>query len=274
MKLLSGKELAGYIKERQAHEVRSLRQSGHVQPKLAIVLTIEHPTINVYVRLKKAYGADIGIDVDIHRVAQADAPKVIKQLNQDDSVHGIIVQLPLERPEETEDIVNLVAPEKDVDALGKGAKFDPATPMAILWLLAGYNIDLQQGKHVLLVGRGKLVGQPLERMLEASGVNVHSVDRKTTDLKSETLAADVIITATGSPAILYSDMIKQGAVVVDAGVAGEEGKTVGDLAPDVYERDDLTITPQKGGVGPLTVCALFENVIRATRRVVKVKVNA
>jgi len=103
-------------------------------------------------------------------------------------------------------------------------------------------------------------------MLKASGVNVFVADRQTTDLKSETLQADVIITATGSPAILYPDMLKQGSVVVDAGVAGEEGKTVGDLAPEVYERDDLTLTPTKGGVGPLTVCALFENVIRAARQ--------
>lgn len=266
MKVLNGKELAGYIKERQAREVRALRQAWHVQPKLAIVLTIEHPTINVYVRMKKKYGADILIDVDIHRVKQDDAPALIERLNKDESIHGIIVQLPLERPEETEELVNLVAPEKDVDALGRNAQFDPATPMAILWLLAGYNIDLQ-GKQVLLVGRGKLVGAPLERMLLASGINVSAADRQTKDLKGETLKADVIITATGSPAILFSDMIKQGAVVVDAGVAGEEGKTVGDVASEVYERDDLTITPTKGGVGPLTVCALFENVIRAARRV-------
>ena len=120
---------------------------------------------------------------------------------------------------------------------------------------------------MLLVGRGKLVGGPLERMLQASGVNVMVADRQTKDLRSETLKADVIITATGSPAILFPDMIKQGAVVVDAGVAGEEGKTVGDLDPSVYERDDLIVTPVKGGVGPLTVCALFENVIRASRQV-------
>ncbi len=266
MKILNGKELAGYIKERQARQVRALRQAWHVQPKLAIVLTIEHPTINVYVRMKQKYGADILIDVDVHRVPQDEVPALIKKLNEDESVHGIIVQLPLERPEETEELVNLVSPEKDVDALGKNAQFDPATPMAISWLLAGYNIDLKD-KRVLLVGHGKLVGAPLEKMLRASGVNVSVADRQTKDLKSETLKADVIITATGSPAILFPDMIKKGAVVVDAGVAGEEGKTVGDVAPEVYEeRDDLTITPTKGGVGPLTVCALFENVIRAARR--------
>lgn len=265
MKSLNGKELAGFIQERQARAVRSLRSSGHIQPKLAIILTIEHPTIDVYVRVKKKYGADILVDVDIHRIKQDDAPALIQRLNEDEAVHGIIVQLPLERPDETEDLVNLVAPEKDVDALGERAAFDPATPMAILWLLAGYNVDLQ-GKKVLLIGRGKLVGRPLERMLKSSGVDVSVADRSTTDLEAETLKADVIITATGSPAILYPDMIKQGAVVVDAGVAGESGKTVGDLAPEVYERNDLAITPVKGGVGPLTVCALFENVIRAARQ--------
>ena len=102
-------------------------------------------------------------------------------------------------------------------------------------------------------------------MLKSSGYDVEVIDRSAKDLSEHTKNADVIITATGSPAILYSSMIKQGAVVIDAGVASEEGKTVGDLADDVYQRADLTITPKKGGVGPLTVCALFDNVIRAAR---------
>jgi methylenetetrahydrofolate dehydrogenase (NADP+)/methenyltetrahydrofolate cyclohydrolase len=265
MKLLNGKELAGYIKERQAHEVRALRQAHGILPKLAIVLTVDNPVIDVYMRLKQKYGADILIDVDVHRVKQAEASELLEQLNRDETVHGIIVQLPLENPAETERLVNLVAPEKDVDALGKDAVFDPATPMAIMWLLSGYNVDLR-GKEVLLIGRGKLVGAPLEKIFKASDIDVRVADRQTADLKEEAQEADIIITATGSPAILYPDMIKHGAVVVDAGVASEDGKTVGDVAPEVYERDDLTITPTKGGVGPLTVCALFENVIRAARR--------
>lgn len=264
MKLLNGSELAGFIKERQAHEVRGLRQAWGVNPKLAIVVTVEHPAIDVYMRMKTRYGADILIEVETHRVAQAEAPATIKALNQDPSVHGIIVQLPLEDPSQTEEIVNLVAPEKDVDALGKNATLDPATPLAILWLLAGYNVDLK-GKKIVLVGRGKLVGAPLERMLLNSGYDVEVVDRKTTDMKSVVRQADVIVTATGQPGLVVSDMIKEGTVVVDAGVAGEHGKTVGDLADDVYERDDLTLTPRKGGVGPLTICALFDNVIRAAR---------
>jgi len=266
MKLLDGRELAEFIEERQAHQVRALRQAWQVMPKLAIVVTVEHPAIEVYMRMKKRYGADILVDVVIHRISQAEAPSLIESLNADKTVHGIIVQLPLEDPSETEKIVDLVAPAKDVDALGVNAIYDPATPMAIMWLLAGYNIELR-GKKIVLVGRGKLVGAPLERILLSSEYDVTVLDNKTTDIAPILLDADVIITATGQPGLITADMLKAKAVVVDAGVAGEQGKTVGDLAPAVYERDDITITPAKGGVGPLTICALFENVIRAARNI-------
>ncbi|MGC1177127.1 MAG: bifunctional 5,10-methylenetetrahydrofolate dehydrogenase/5,10-methenyltetrahydrofolate cyclohydrolase [Candidatus Saccharimonadales bacterium] len=265
MKVLNGSDLADYIKERQARQVRALRQAHGIAPKLAIVVTVDNPIIDTYIRLKQQYGADILIDVEVHRVKQTEVSAILNKLSIDASVQGIIVQLPLEDPAQTDEIVNLVPPAKDIDALGAAAEFEPATPMAIMWLLSGYNVDLA-GKRVLLVGRGKLVGAPLEKILKSSDIDVHVADRKTANLAREVAQADVIITATGSPAILYPDMIKQGAVVVDAGVASEDGKTVGDVAPEVYERDDLTITPVKGGVGPLTVCALFENVIRAAQK--------
>lgn len=267
MKLLNGRELASYIKQRQAHEARALIQAHAIQPKLAIIQVKDDPVINTYVRLKKAYGYDISVEVESFHPEQSEIKDVISKLNADETIHGIIVQLPLTDPSQTDEIVNLVAPNKDVDALGAQATFEPATPMAIMWLLAGYNVDLT-GKEVLLIGRGKLVGQPLEKILKDSDISVSVADRTTKDLAAETIKADIIITATGSPAILYPDMIKQNAVVVDAGVASEDGKTVGDVAPELYNRDDLTITPQKGGVGPLTVCALFENVIRAARNTI------
>jgi len=263
MKLLNGTELAGFIKERHAKQVRSLRHDK-IFPKLAIVQTKDDPVIDTYVRLKQKYGADIGVDVDLHKIDQAEAEKILDLLSIDQSVHGIIVQLPLADPSQTDKIVNLVNPKKDVDSLGDQSTFEPATPMAIMWLLSGYNIGLA-GRKILLIGRGKLVGAPLEKILKDSGHDVTVIEREIPDLASYTQEADIIITATGSPALLYPDMIKQGAVVIDAGVASEEGKTIGDLDPAVYERQDLTITPQKGGVGPLTVCALFENVIRAAQ---------
>jgi methylenetetrahydrofolate dehydrogenase (NADP+)/methenyltetrahydrofolate cyclohydrolase len=266
MKLLNGSELAGFIKERQATQVRSLKQAHGIQPRLAIVMTDDNPVIQVYVRLKQRYGEDIGVEVDIHHVKQAEVQELLNMLSKDDSVHAIIVQLPLEDPSQTDELVNLVPAAKDVDGLGQAPAFDPATPLAILWLLSGYNIDLP-GKDIVLVGKGKLVGAPLEKMLQASGLTPRVLVKETPDVPGEVRKADIIITATGVAGLIKPDMLKTGAVVIDAGVASEGGKTVGDVAPEVFERDDLTITPTKGGVGPLTVTALFENVIRAAQRV-------
>jgi len=262
--MLNGSELAGFIKERQARQVRSLR-SKKIYPKLAIVQVKTDPVTNAYMRMKKKYGDDIGVEVDIHNPSQAEAAGLIQKLNEDESVYGIIVQLPLPDPSETDELVNLISPNKDIDGLGDKAEFEPATPMAILWLLAGYNIDLQ-GRKVLLIGLGKLVGAPLKKIFESSGVKLTVATRENKDLTPFTLEADVIISAANAAAILTSNMLKPGTVVVDAGVAGEAGKTVGNLAEEVYERDDLVLTPRKGGVGPLTVCALFENVIRAAEK--------
>lgn len=263
-KQLNGQQLADYIKERQARQVRALKQAHKVQPKLAILETAHSPVNEVYMRLKKQYGAEIGVEVDVYQIEQAELLALITRLNKDNSVHGIIIQLPLEDPSQTDEACDLVDPRKDVDALGKDAIFEPATPLAVVWLLAGYNVDLKT-KHIVLIGRGKLVGAPLERLFAASGYDFEVANSKVADLKAMTLAADVIITATGKAGIVQADMVKPGAIVVDAGVASEGGKTVGDVAPDVYERDDITITPVKGGVGPMTVTALFENVIRATQ---------
>ena len=265
MKLLNGKDISEFIKTRQAAVVANIRQHQNILPKLAIIKVKDDPVINTYVRLKQRYGKDIGVEVDTYTPQQSEVPKLLNKLNKDESVHGIIIQLPLNDISETEKIVNLVNHEKDVDALSLNSDYPPATPTAILWLLAGHNVELL-GKKVLLIGRGKLVGQPLSKMLKDSGVDVTIADRSTKDLKQLALESDVIITAAGSPAIIFPDMIKNNAVVVDAGVASEDGKTVGDVDKSVYEREDITITPVKGGVGPLTVTSLFENVIQAANK--------
>lgn len=268
MKELNGAELADYIKARQAKQVRGLRQTSHVAPKLTIVQTNDNPVINSYVALKKRYAADILIEVEQFLIPQAEAAETIGKLSADQAVHGIIVQLPLEDTSQTDELLNLVAPEKDVDALGQRAIFDPATPMAISWLLAGYNVALEN-KDIVIVGRGKLVGAPLAKMWQNSGLKVEVLDAQTPEAEflQKMQAAEVIVTGTGVPGLIKSNMIAPGAVVIDAGVATEGGKLVGDLAEDVRQRDDITITPPKGGVGPLTVCALFDNVIRAARQV-------
>lgn len=267
MRILDGLQLAGFIKERQARQVRALRQAHKIFPKLAIVRTSNDPRIAAYVRLKKAYGEDILIDVDEHVVPQEQALGLVQKLNNDPSVTGIIIQLPLADISQTTELVNAVAPQKDVDGLGKDAMLDPATPMAILWLMAGYNVELKN-KNILVIGQGRLVGAPLTRMLRNSGHTVVTATKETDNLPAALRQADVIISAAGSPGLVTSDMIQPGATVVDAGVATDKGKLVGDIDPAVRERHDLTITPEKGGVGPLTVTALFDNVIRAAQKAV------
>lgn len=265
MKLLNGSELAGYIKERQAKQVRALRQAHHVSPKLAIVQTIDDPVIDMYIRMKKRYGDDILIDVELYKVDQSEALETIKKLNQDETVHGIIVQLPLAEPSQTDELVNAVDPAKDVDALGEHATLDPATPMAINWLLTGYNIDLAQ-KKIVIVGNGRLVGAPLAKMWQNSGYDVTVADISTENIPELVKSSDIVVSAAGSPGLITSDMLRPDMVVVDAATSSEDGKIVGDVAPEVRERHDLAITPEKGGVGPLTVTALFDNVIRAAQR--------
>ena len=261
---LNGRELVGFIKERQAHQVRGLRQHFKVVPKLAIITTIDSPVIDLYVRLKCNYAADIAVETEVYRTTSQAAGDLLAQLNANPSVKGIIVQLPLDDPAQTDAGVNLIAPEKDVDGLGQNAEWDSATATAINWLLAGYNVNLS-GRRLALVGNGRLVGAPLLKMWRNSGLDVTVYDESTTDkLATELINYDVIVSAAGVPGLIKSEMLRPGAVVVDAGTASEDGKVVGDLDPVARQRSDLTVTPEKGGVGPLTIAALLDNVIRAS----------
>lgn len=267
MKILNGQELAGYVKERQAKQVRALRQAHHVFPKLALVVANDSPVIDIFVRLKQAYGADILVDVDVHRVEQKSVAELIKVLNEDPLVHGVVLQLPLEDTTQTDELVELIASHKDVDGLGSTAEFSSATATAIDWLLAGYNVTLRD-RVIAIVGNGRLVGAPLAKLWQAGGLNVTVYDDTVADLSVPLRAADVIVSATGVPGLITSSMISPGKVVVDAGTASENGVIVGDVAPDVRERNDLTLTPITGGVGPLTITALFDNVITAARKTI------
>ncbi|PKL31986.1 hypothetical protein CVV43_00910 [Candidatus Saccharibacteria bacterium HGW-Saccharibacteria-1] len=266
MKLLDGLELSGYIKERQLKQSRALRQSWRVVPRIAIIYTGNDPVINTYMRLKSEYGKDIMVEVDIYNPSVAELLNQIKSLNNDENVHGIIVQLPLADISQTEEAIAAISEEKDVDGLRGGLDFIPATAMAIDWLLAGYNVNLS-GKKIAIVGNGRLVGAPLSNLWTKAGLDVSVYDINTNNLADEIKSSEIIVTATGNPNLINSEMISPKSVVVDAGTASEHGKIVGDLAADVRQRQDLTITPEKGGVGPLTVAALFDNVLLAARKV-------
>ena len=278
MRFLNGAELRDFIKERQAKQVRALRQSWRVFPKLVIFYSSKNPVTETYMRLKEKYGEDILIEVERRKVDVELMKEEIQKANLDENVHGIIVQLPLENKSgeklsknETEAILSEISKEKDVDGLN-GSDFIPATAQAINWLLAGYNISLE-GKKVAVVGQGRLVGAPLSKMLENSGVIVSKFDEFNSEEMVKTLKDfDVVITAVGKPGLITSEMLKSKAVVVDAGTASEDGEIKGDVSDEVRKnRKDLTITPIKGGVGPLTVASLIDNVIVAARKVANQK---
>ena len=262
MRILDGSELAGFIKERQLRTVRTLRQTHGVQPRLVILKPAGNSVIDVYVRLKRAYAEDILIDCDVIECADIDMPTRIDECNKDISVHGLVVQLPLTDPSLTDATVAKISPSKDVDGLGSHEYFTSATATAIDWLLAGYNVELRN-KKVTIVGNGRLVGAPLAELWTRNGLSPTVLDDTATDLAGTLHESDVIVTATGVPGLINSHMIAPKSVVVDAGTTSENGGIVGDLAADVRERDDLTITPIRGGVGPLTIAVLFDNVIKA-----------
>ena len=278
MKLLNGAELRDFIKERQAKQVRALRQSWRVFPKLVIFYSSKNPVIETYMRLKTAYAEDILIEAEKRFVSPEDLAEEIQKANRDEEIHGIIVQLPLENSNgekvEGEDLAKILAeisPEKDVDGLASDV-FEPATAVAIDWLLAGYNVELV-GKKIAVVGQGLLVGKPLAKRWKNSGLDVKTFDEQNAEEMRETLSNfDVVVAAVGKAGLISSEMLKQKAVIVDAGTSSENGVIKGDVAEEVREnRQDLTITPKIGGVGPLTVAALIDNVIIAARKVAQQK---
>lgn len=276
MKFLNGAEIAGYMKANQAHTVKALR-SIKVHPKLVIIRDSDNPVITKYVNLKRKYGDDIGVVVEDW--LREDVATAIEEANSDASVHGVIVQLPLKDMSKVDDTLAKILPEKDVDGLASNMRaannleieysshdivFESATATAINWLLAGYDVNLATSK-IAVVGRGRLVGRPLIRMWENSGYDVTAFGHDS-DL-SELRNYQVIVSATGVPHLIKSEMVGRGVTIVDAGTASEGGVLVGDVDESVRERADLTaITPKIGGVGPLTVTALFEHVLMAANK--------
>lgn len=264
-KLLYGNELAEFIKERQAKQVRALRQSWKTIPRLVIIQTHHHPASDLYVAKKIEYASDILIEAEVVLVEINDITKQISKYNNDKSIHGIIVQLPISDPGQTDSIVNMINPDKDIDGLGKDSKYISATALAIDWLLAGHNVSLA-GKDICIIGQGRLVGRPLTKLWESQGLAVRTFDEDTPGGLSDVNHPDIIISCAGSPAIITKDMVKPGSVIVDAGLSEVDGKLVGDVSEEVRRLDDIIITPKTGGVGPLTIACLMENLITAVKK--------
>jgi len=279
-KTLDGKlyreEIFADLKKR----VEALKDKG-VTPGLATVLVGEDPASQNYVRMKHRDCAELGIASIMKEMpgdtTQEELEKLIDDLNNDPAVTGYIVQLPLPKHLDENRILELIDPEKDADGLhpvnlGKLVLNEPAplpcTPNGSIQLLERFGVELN-GAIVCVIGRGVTVGRPISLMLTTKKVNATTVlcHTGTKDLAAETRRADVIIAAAGKPHMITADMVKEGAAVLDVGVSRVDGKTVGDVHPDVWEKA-AWVSPNPGGVGPMTRTFLVRNIVERAEQLV------
>lgn len=282
--LLDGKALAKQIQDEIADEVAEFFQENAITPCLAAVLVGEDPASEVYVRNKRQACERTGLDSQLHRLpedaTQDDLLEVIKNLNVDHRVHGILVQLPLPKQIDESRILQAIHPWKDVDAfhpenVGRivqgRPRFLPCTPHGVQQILMRNNIEIE-GRHVVIVGRSDIVGKPLAAMLmqRAPGANatVTVCHSRTKNLAELTRMADILVVAIGVPQFVTADMVKPGAVVVDVGInrLPDSKKLVGDVDFDAVAEVAGYITPVPGGVGRLTVTMVIQNTFEAARQ--------
>ena len=265
-RVLSGLELQGFIKQRQLRQVRQLRQQFKIVPTLLIIKSLSaSDVIDTYVRMKVAYAEDVTIEVRVEALDESQMIDRIREANIDSNIQGIIVQLPLKDASQINKICNEIDPAKDVDGLGDNGAYPSATAQAIDWLLAGYSVDLV-GKKIAIVGNGKLVGAPLTKLWSERGLDVTTLDDTTPNIPETLQQSQVIVSATGVSRLIKAADIARDAVVVDAGTASENGVIVGDIEDEIRQRKDVSATPAKGGVGPLTYTVLFDHLIEACLR--------
>jgi len=279
-KILNGKELAVRLNSELKNKINLDYQRTGVKPKLAAILVGDDPASELYIRIKRKTCAEIGIDsilINLNgEVSNAELFTKISELNNDITVHGIILQLPLPvkfKPF-TLEFIEQIDPLKDVDGLhpiNKGKLFDyneeivPATPKGIITLLEYYNIELK-GKHVVIINRSNLVGKPLIFMFLKRNATVTICHTSTSDLESHIKKADILVVAIGQPDFITKDKIKEGVVIIDVGTSRVNGKTRGDVKfDDVFDKCSW-ITPNPGGIGPMTVSFLLQNTYNVYKR--------
>jgi methylenetetrahydrofolate dehydrogenase (NADP+)/methenyltetrahydrofolate cyclohydrolase len=269
--LMDGRALAAKVRAGVAEEVQGLGQLG-----LATVLVGDDPASHVYVASKHKAASEAGIEPHDHKLpadtSEDDLLELVAELNADDSVDGILVQLPLPAQIDESRVLRALDPIKDVDGLHPfnagqlyldNPTLVPATPAGVLRLLEEHGVELQ-GKRAVVIGRSELVGKPVAMLLLRKNATVTMCHSRTVDLTVHTREADVLVAAVGRPAVVTPDMVKPGAAVIDVGINRTESGLVGDVDPRVAEVAGL-LTPVPGGVGPMTIAMLLENTLRAAR---------
>lgn len=274
--IIDGNKIAQEIYQDLRVKIQDLRNQG-IAPRLFVVAVGDNPVSSSYIHTKQKKAEEIGIDLEIKsfsaETTKAEILDFLRALNENPQVHGIVVQLPLPENLETQEILDGILPEKDVDCLtsvnnqklvhAEPLIFLPPAAAAILKILDYCKVDLSS-REILLVGSGDLVGKPLAALLLQRGINFRLANEFTEDIEALAKKADVLISATGQPGLIKGEMIKNQAIVIDAGTAGSEGGALqGDVDfAEAASRASL-ITPVPGGVGPVTVAMLLKNVIKA-----------
>jgi methylenetetrahydrofolate dehydrogenase (NADP+)/methenyltetrahydrofolate cyclohydrolase len=276
---IDGNALSLKLRAEVSSRSAALKARG-ITPGLAVILVGENPASQVYVRNKVKACQDTGLHSVLEKYAEDMTETAllarIDALNNDDSIHGILVQLPLPKHINAQRIIEAISPNKDVDgfhiasagALMTGMPgFWPCTPYGCMKMLESINYDLN-GKHAVVIGRSNIVGKPMALMLLQKNATVTICHSGTRDLKAMTLQADVIVAAVGKRNVLTADMVKPGAVVLDVGMnRNDEGKLCGDVDFDGVEKVASFITPVPGGVGPMTITMLLVNTLEAAERI-------
>ena len=277
MKILDGKAVSLKVKESVKVRADELKKFG-IEPTLAVVLVGEDKASQTYVRAKEKACNEYGIKSVAHRLSenttQNELLALINVLNLDDSIHGILVQLPLPKHIDTNVVLAAIDPRKDVDGfhavnVGKLVSgldgFVPCTPLGVMEILKEYGIDVA-GLNAVVIGRSNIVGKPMANLLLNASATVTATHSKTTNLKEICKNADLIVAAIGKPFFLKADMVKNGAVVVDVGINRlDDGRLVGDVDFDEVAPKCSYITPVPGGVGPMTIAMLLNNTILAAQ---------
>ena len=275
--IIDGKKVAADIQEGLKKEIADLKARG-VSPCLAVVLIGENPASKKYVASKEKTCGQLGIVSVAHKLpettTQEELMKLVDTLNNDRNIHGILIQLPLPKGLDEKEVMNRIAPEKDVDGFGPQSLgrlvlsepgFLPCTPHGAMKMLDAYGID-PAGKHAVVLGRSVIVGKPLALLLLQRNATVTICHSKTRDLKEECLRADILCVAIGKAKFVKGDWIKQGAAIVDIGInVTEEGKLVGDVDFDAAKEVAGFITPVPGGAGPMTIAMLMYNTVHAAK---------
>ncbi len=275
--IISGFELAKEKRAQLAKEVEKLKQAG-IEPTLSVILVGDHPASQSYVKAKQKACEEIGIRSILLTfpadICESFLLEQIARLNEDRSVHGILVQLPLPKQIDELHVIEAIAPEKDVDGfhplnIGRmmtGQRtFLPCTPYGILYMVQSLQVDVA-GKHVVVVGRSNIVGKPVGQLFLREHATVTYCHSRTNDLAAITSQADILIVAVGKPKLITSQHVKEGAIVIDVGVNRlENGKLCGDVDFDDVKEVASYITPVPKGVGPMTITMLLNNTIQAAR---------